>query len=89
MGDDHRGLRHLLRSVPIRAETDPHGRQPDHQAEPDARLLRRALGGGDRDRRVLAGAAGEFHPYRRGRRLRRGLLPRMVRGEYGCRGATP
>ena len=44
-------------------------------AERDARLVRGAGGGGGGDHRLMAGAAGQFHPYRHRRDLWRRLLP--------------
>ena len=68
----------------VRAQAHPPGGQRNHQAQPHARLLCGALGGADRHHRLVAGPAGEFHTHRRGRHLRRGLLPRMV-----CRAPVP
>ena len=41
MGDGDRGLWDFVRSVPVWPQADPNGGQPDHQAEPNAGILRR------------------------------------------------
>ncbi len=78
LGDDHRRLRNLVRAVPVRAKADPDGRQPDHQVQPDAGLLRCAVGCDHGDHCECDGPAGEFHPHRRRRGVRGGLLPGMA-----------
>ena len=69
-------------------KTDPHGRRPDHQAEPGPGVLRGALGCPDGDRRLVVRAAGEFDPHRGRRRIRGRLLSRVGRSaqdpKRGC-----
>ena len=63
----------------VRPEADSHGRPTDHQAGPRPGLLHRPLGGDHGDHRLGPGVAGEFHPHRRGRRLRRRFPARISR----------
>ena len=88
VGDGHGGLWHLVRSVPVRSQADPHGRWPNYQAEPDARLLRGAVGGDHSDRGKLAGPAGQLDPHRGGWCIRRRILPRMGRRTAHPQGET-